>query len=205
MIQSKLKYFALTLFLIVVIGTVAIVRTDSRSVAQENGDDLVTNPTPGGPGSYDVAVKEARTLTFIAASDEARRVIEYTAAYEAALASEPTAPAAPAAPAPTPPANPARPKPTHAAPAPATPAPAATGGVNAFLECVARYESGSNYSSHTANGSGGKYGALVSSWNNAYGVHYPYQATPAQQDAWAQNLYNQSGSRPWSSRGKCGG
>ena len=194
--SKKLLLLAVAVLLVAVVGAIGILRTDSASSSLASGDDSVTitpadierSITIGGPAVESIA----------AAADLERRTAEYVAILAALPPPPPPAPAPAPKPAPAPTRNRA---PVQAS----TPAPAATGGVNAFLECVAKYESGSNYSSHTANGSGGKYGALVSSWNNAYGVHYPYQATPAQQDAWAQNLYNQSGSRPWSTRGKCGG
>lgn len=79
---------------------------------------------------------------------------------------------------------------------------------NAFLVCIAHYESGSNYSSV----GGGMYGIIDSTWNNLNypfkidsGVNHSWLATPAQQDAAAIYLYNRSGTKPWGPRRLCGG
>jgi hypothetical protein len=98
---------------------------------------------------------------------------------------------------------------TTRAPRPASPAaPVEPVNVSAFLRCVAKYESGSNYASV----GGGMYGIIDSTWRNStlgysarYGTAHSWQASPAAQDAAATDLYRRYGSRPWSTRSRCGG
>jgi hypothetical protein len=112
-------------------------------------------------------------------------------------------------PPPPPPPRPAAPRPQ---PAPAPPAPRVEAGQSApsgFLACVRQRESGGNYSINTGNGYYGAYQFLPSTWNSAarhagrddlVGV-LPSNASPADQDAVAQDLLDWQGRGPWAGNG----
>lgn len=79
---------------------------------------------------------------------------------------------------------------------------------NAFLACVAKWESGSRYDSV----GGGMYGIIDSTWQNRtlgysarYGTAHSWHASPAAQDEAALDLFRRYGTKPWTTRGKCGG
>jgi hypothetical protein len=82
--------------------------------------------------------------------------------------------------------------------------PAGTGGV---LDCIKQRESGGDYTVHNSQGSGasGAYQFLPGTWNSIaessgrsdlVGMD-PAEASPADQDAMAAELYAQQGSAPW--------
>lgn len=113
----------------------------------------------------------------------------------------------------TPPPPPPAPEPvrtTAPAPAPAASTSASTGGGNAYLDCVRNRESRGQYGAvNSSSGAGGAYQFLQSTWNNTaanagrsdlVGVH-PSQASPADQDAMANHLYQWQGASPWAGGG----
>ena len=193
------KTIAVLIALAMTVGVVIILTVQAAGWG-ERGSNFITEPAaaidspPPATGSRSITIG-GPTVEWLAAVDLQKRTIEYAKVVTDAK----------------PKVVVVKPKPqSNSALPPAPEVQVSGGGVNAFLACVAKYESGSNYSSHTANGSGGMYGFLTSTfqrggWAARYGVTYPYQATPAQQDQMAMELYASSGSRPWSTRGRCGG
>lgn len=63
----------------------------------------------------------------------------------------------------------------------------------ALREC----ESGGNYRINTGNGYYGAYQFSLSTWASMGGSGLPSDASPAEQDARAQRLYNAAGASPW--------
>src|SRR5689334_20921968 len=58
-------------------------------------------------------------------------------------------------------------------------------------------ESSDNYSINTGNGHYGAYQFDLPTWQSVGGSGYPYQASPAEQDARALILYRERGWQPW--------
>lgn len=103
-------------------------------------------------------------------------------------------------------------------PPPPPPAPVATvsggsssyGGGGGYLDCVRGRESGGNYGAvNGSSGAGGAYQFMPQTWNNtaAYAGRpdlvgtNPASASPADQDAMAQALYQWQGGAPWAGPG----
>jgi hypothetical protein len=127
-------------------------------------------------------------------------------AAEILAAKSTTAPALVVAPTPTPtPTRAPLPTPTPAplpTPAPAVPVTDATSTDTADWQCIRVHESSDRYNSPAA--PSGAYGIVpVTWWSNGY-TGWPYQASPAAQDALALKLYNELGWQPWSTRYACG-
>lgn len=97
-------------------------------------------------------------------------------------------------PPPPPPAPLVTPAPT-AEPAAVVTTTAPTGG--APLSAIAQCESGGNYATDTGNGFYGAYQFTQSTWESVGGSGNPADASPAEQDARAAQLYAESGSSPW--------
>ena len=70
------------------------------------------------------------------------------------------------------------------------------------LRAIAACESGGDPSANTGNGYYGKYQFSLSTWQAVGGTGNPAQASEAEQDARAAQLYAQAGSSPWP---VCGG
>lgn len=104
-----------------------------------------------------------------------------------------------------------KPKTTTTRPAP-KPGDVARGlAPNAFLACVARWESGGGGTPQYHAGPAGAYGILVSTWTNRtlgystrYGTSTAGAASDADQDAAALDLFQRYGTKPWTTRSKCG-
>ena len=69
-------------------------------------------------------------------------------------------------------------------------------------QCIRVHESGDNY--NNPNMPSGAYGILISTWQSFGYSGWPYQASPAVQDALALRLHGEDGFGPWSSRFACG-
>jgi len=129
-----------------------------------------------------------------------------------ALKASPAAPTAPTPPTAAPIAPAAAPVAPAAAtamtPAPVTAAPAvvttndSNSVATADWQCIRVHESGDNY--NNANMPSGAYGILMSTWQSFGYSGWPYQASPAVQDALALRLHGEDGFGPWSSRFACG-
>ena len=91
-----------------------------------------------------------------------------------------------------------------AAPPPSPPPPPtdATSTDTADWQCIRIHESGDVY--NDPGEPSGAYGILESTWQSFGYAGWPYEATPAQQDALALQLYNEYGWDPWSSAAACG-
>jgi hypothetical protein len=84
------------------------------------------------------------------------------------------------------------------APAPAGGVPAGGGSVaGSTLQAIAACESGGNPSTNTGNGFYGKYQFTLGTWASVGGSGNPAQASEAEQDQRAAQLYAQQGSAPW--------
>jgi hypothetical protein len=68
-------------------------------------------------------------------------------------------------------------------------------------QCIRVHESGDNY--NNPNMPSGAYGILISTWQSFGYSGWPYQASPAVQDALALRLHGEDGFGPWSSRFAC--
>jgi Transglycosylase-like domain len=68
--------------------------------------------------------------------------------------------------------------------------------------CIRIHESGDQY--NNPGKPSGAYGILDSTWHDFGYSGWPYQASPAVQDALALKLYSLYGFHPWSSRFACG-
>lgn len=88
-----------------------------------------------------------------------------------------------------------------AAPAP-VPVSDATSTATGNWDCIRVRESGDRYNDPSA--PSGAYGIISVTWNSYGYSGWPYEASPAIQDALALKLYNQYGWQPWSSRYACG-
>lgn len=89
---------------------------------------------------------------------------------------------------------------TEPAPAPEQSQPAAEGGgggAGGQLASIRQCESGGDYSTDTGNGFYGAYQFTQETWQSVGGSGSPASASPAEQDAAAQRLIQQSGSSPW--------
>ncbi len=71
------------------------------------------------------------------------------------------------------------------------------GGAGGDLASIRECESGGDYSTDTGNGYYGAYQFDQSTWESVGGSGSPASASPAEQDAAAQRLMQQSGSSPW--------
>jgi hypothetical protein len=78
----------------------------------------------------------------------------------------------------------------------------ATSTDTADWQCIRVQESGDVYNDPTR--PSGAYGILEVTWQSNGYSGWPYEGTPAQQDALALKLYNEFGWVPWSSRYACG-
>jgi hypothetical protein len=74
-----------------------------------------------------------------------------------------------------------------------TATPVAGGTLNAIAQC----ESGGNPRTDTGNGFYGKYQFTLGTWASVGGSGNPAQASEAEQDQRAAQLYAQQGSAPW--------
>jgi len=88
-----------------------------------------------------------------------------------------------------------------AAPAP-VPVSDATSTATGNWACIRVRESGDRYNDPSA--PSGAYGIISVTWHSYGYSGWPYEASPATQDALALKLYNQYGWQPWSSRYACG-
>ncbi len=88
-----------------------------------------------------------------------------------------------------------------AAPAP-VPVSDATSTATGNWDCIRVRESGDRYNDPSA--PSGAYGIISVTWHSYGYSGWPYEASPATQDALALKLYNQYGWQPWSSRYACG-
>jgi muramidase (phage lysozyme) len=68
--------------------------------------------------------------------------------------------------------------------------------------CIRVRESGDRYNDPSA--PSGAYGIISVTWHSYGYSGWPYEASPATQDALALKLYNRYGWQPWSSRNACG-
>lgn len=72
-----------------------------------------------------------------------------------------------------------------------------SGRCGADMACRRQCEAGGNYSTNTGNGYYGAYQFSRSTWESVGGTGLPSDASPAEQDARAQALYDQRGGAPW--------
>jgi LysM repeat protein len=72
-----------------------------------------------------------------------------------------------------------------------------TAGAGGWAAGVRQRESGGNYATNTGNGYYGAYQFSLGTWAGIGGTGLPSNASPAEQDARAQMLYNQRGCSPW--------
>ncbi len=86
---------------------------------------------------------------------------------------------------------------TNVAPRRAATAANYTAGAGGWAAGVRQRESGGNYATNTGNGYYGAYQFSVGTWASVGGTGLPSNASPAEQDARAQMLYNQRGCSPW--------
>jgi hypothetical protein len=88
---------------------------------------------------------------------------------------------------------------TEPAPAPEQSQPTTEGGGGAGgnLASIRECESGGDYSTNTGNGFYGAYQFTQETWESVGGSGSPASASPAEQDAAAQRLIEQSGTSPW--------
>jgi LysM repeat protein len=70
-------------------------------------------------------------------------------------------------------------------------------GAGGLLARIRSRESGGNYAINTGNGYYGAYQFDLQTWRGLGGTGLPSQASPAEQDARAQQLLNQRGCSPW--------
>jgi len=70
-------------------------------------------------------------------------------------------------------------------------------GSGGWAAGVRQRESGGNYATNTGNGYYGAYQFSAGTWASVGGTGLPSNASPAEQDARAQLLYNQRGCSPW--------
>jgi len=89
-----------------------------------------------------------------------------------------------------------------AAPAPVVPVSDATSTATGDWNCIRVHESGDRYNDSSAPSGG--YGIISVTWHSYGYSGWPYEASPATQDALALKLYNQYGWQPWSTRNACG-
>lgn len=88
------------------------------------------------------------------------------------------------------------------APAPVVPVSDATSTATGNWACIRVRESGDRYNDPSA--PSGAYGIISVTWHSYGYSGWPYEASPATQDALALKLYNQYGWQPWSTRNACG-
>jgi|BarGraIncu00222A_1022003.scaffolds.fasta_scaffold02711_5 hypothetical protein len=88
------------------------------------------------------------------------------------------------------------------APAPVVPVSDATSTATGDWNCIRVHESGDRYNDSSA--PSGAYGIISVTWHSYGYSGWPYEASPATQDALALKLYNQYGWQPWSTRNACG-
>src|SRR5262249_2481727 len=70
-------------------------------------------------------------------------------------------------------------------------------GAPGLFARIRQRESGGNYAENTGNGYYGAYQFSPGTWRSVGGSGLPSDASPAEQDARAQTLYNQRGCSPW--------
>lgn len=88
-------------------------------------------------------------------------------------------------------------EPAPAAPEQPEPAAEGGGGAGGNLASIRECESGGDYSTNTGNGFYGAYQFTQETWQSVGGSGSPASASPAEQDAAAQRLIEQSGTSPW--------
>jgi hypothetical protein len=187
-LRSSLRFAIAALAVLVIAGVVVLI-TSHPSAGGVRGDDSMNVAEAAEAPSPTEPPPEVTTTT---TSIDYEALGRYLAAVKAAAE----------VPKPQPPKVP-KPKPV---PVPqADPPPPSLGRMPPFLVCVAKYESGSSYTSHAPNGDGGMYGILVSTWHGLGYSGVPWQADPSQQDEAALRLYQSLGTLPWSTRHLCGG
>ena len=86
--------------------------------------------------------------------------------------------------------------------APVAPVSDATSTATGDWACIRVRESGDRYNDPSA--PSGAYGIISVTWHSYGYSGWPYEASPATQDALALKLYNRYGWQPWSSRNACG-
>jgi hypothetical protein len=86
--------------------------------------------------------------------------------------------------------------------APVAPVSDATSTATGDWACIRVRESGDRYNDPSA--PSGAYGIISITWHSYGYSGWPYEASPATQDALALKLYNRYGWQPWSSRNACG-